>query len=40
MPTEPAKSVRRDWQNVLRAVASGCSQGTPYSLWAKEGEAT
>lgn len=26
------------WRNVLPAGAPGCSQGTPYSFWAKEGD--
>lgn len=28
------------WQNVLPAGAPGCSQSTPYSFWAKEGDPT
>ena len=28
------------WRNVLPAAAPGCSQGTPYSFWAKEGDPT
>jgi hypothetical protein len=40
MPTQPVRSVRRDWRNVLPAAAPGCSQGTPYSFWAKEGDPT
>jgi hypothetical protein len=38
MPTQPVRSVRRDWRNVLPAAAPGCSQGTPHSFWAKEGD--
>lgn len=28
------------WQNVLPTGAPGCSQGTPYSFWAKQGDPT
>jgi Pectinacetylesterase len=38
MPTRPVQSVRRVWRNVLPAAAPGCSQGTPYSFWVKEGD--
>ena len=29
---------RRVWRNVLPVAAPGCSQGTPYSFWVREGE--
>jgi Pectinacetylesterase len=38
MPIQPVQSVRHGWRNVLPAAAPGCSQGTPYSFWAKEGD--
>lgn len=28
----------RSWRNILPAGAPGCSQGTPYSFWAKQGD--
>jgi hypothetical protein len=28
------------WRNVIPAGAPGCSQGTPYSFWAKDGDLT
>src|SRR5471032_1761277 len=40
MPNQPAPSVSRSWRNVLPAGAPGCSQGTPYSFWVKEGDPT
>jgi len=35
--TQPVQSVGHGWRNVLPAGAPGCSQGTPYSFWVKEG---
>ena len=32
------QSLTHRWRNVLPAGAPGCSQGTPYSFWAKEGD--
>ncbi len=40
MPPLPVQSFRHVWWNVLPAGAPGCSQGTPYSFWVKEGKAT
>ena len=40
MNTKLVKSVRHYWRNVLPAGAPGCSQGTPYSFWVKEGDPT
>jgi hypothetical protein len=40
MHTRLAQSPTRRWRNVLPAGAPGCSQGTPYSFWAKEGDPT
>jgi hypothetical protein len=40
MPTQLLQSVRHAWRNVLPAAALGCSQGTPYSFWVKEGNPT
>jgi hypothetical protein len=40
LPTLPAQSVRHVWRNVLPAAAPGCSQGTPYSFWVKQGDPT
>jgi hypothetical protein len=40
MKTKLVQSVRYNWRNVLPAEAPGCSQGTPYSLWVKEGDPT
>jgi hypothetical protein len=40
METKMAQSLRRVWRNVLPAAAPGCSQGTPYSFWTKEGAPT
>ena len=39
MPTHPAPFVSHVWRNVLPVAAPGCSQGTPYSFWTKEGDA-
>jgi hypothetical protein len=38
MPNQPLQSIRQEWRNVLPAAAPGCSQGTPYSFWAKAGD--
>ena len=38
MPIQPVHPVRPIWRNVLPAAAPGCSQGTPYSFWVKEGD--
>ena len=38
MPTQPVQPASRAWRNVLPAAAPGCSQGTPYSFWVKEGD--
>lgn len=38
MPKQFVQSVRHVWRNVLPAGAPGCSQGTPYSFWVKEGD--
>ena len=35
-----AAQAAEGWRNVLPAGAPGCSQGTPYSFWAKEGDPT
>jgi len=35
-----ASSVGHVWRNVLPAGAPGCSHGTPYSFWVKEGDPT
>ena len=40
MQTDLVQSFRRGWRNVLPAGAPGCSLGTPYSFWAKEGHPT
>jgi hypothetical protein len=40
MQTQLAQSVGNAWRNVLPAGAPGCSQGTPYSFWVKEGDPT
>jgi len=40
IPTQPFQSVRHGWRNVLPAAAPGCSQGTPYSFWVKQGDPT
>jgi len=40
MATQLVESFRQGWRNVLPAGAPGCSQGTPYSFWAKEGDPT
>jgi hypothetical protein len=40
MQTKLVQSFRDVWRNVLPAGAPGCSQGTPYSFWAKEGNPT
>lgn len=40
MLTKLVQSSRHAWRNVLPAGAPGCSQGTPYSFWAKEGHPT
>ncbi|RDL35849.1 Uncharacterized protein BP5553_06461 [Venustampulla echinocandica] len=40
MKTKLVQSVRYTWRNVLPAAAPGCSQGTPYSFWVKEGNPT
>src|SRR5580704_13537326 len=31
---------KHTWRNVLPAGAPGCSQGTPYSFWVREGDPT
>ena len=38
MPIQPVQPASRAWRNVLPAAAPGCSQGTPYSFWVKEGD--
>jgi hypothetical protein len=38
MPTQPVQPASRAWRNVVPAAAPGCSQGTPYSFWVKEGD--
>lgn len=40
MQTQLVQSVGHVWRNVLPAGAPGCSQGTPYSFWVKEGDPT
>ncbi|MEO8779412.1 MAG: hypothetical protein ABI389_12185 [Rhodanobacter sp.] len=40
MKSPTFQSFRDGWRNVLPAAAPGCSQGTPYSFWVKEGEPT
>ena len=40
MPRQLVQSLRHTWRNVLPAGAPGCSQGTPYSFWVKEGDPT
>jgi hypothetical protein len=40
MQTQLVQSVGHAWRNVLPAAAPGCSQGTPYSFWVKEGDPT
>ena len=40
MQNQATQSARRDWRNVLPAAAPGCSQGTPYSFWVKQGDPT
>jgi hypothetical protein len=37
MQTQPVPTATHGWRNVLPAAAPGCSQGTPYSFWAREG---
>jgi len=37
MSIQSVQAPRRVWRNVLPAAAPGCSQGTPYSFWVKEG---
>jgi hypothetical protein len=39
-PMSGAAFRRHVWRNVLPAGAPGCSQGTPYSFWVKEGDPT
>jgi Pectinacetylesterase len=40
MQSQPVPSSRRTWRNVLPGGAPGCSQGTPYSFWVREGDPT
>ena len=40
MQAQPVPSSQYGWRNILPAAAPGCSQGTPYSFWAKEGDPT
>jgi hypothetical protein len=40
MPAQFVQPSKPTWRNVLPAAAPGCSQGTPYSFWAKEGDPT
>jgi len=40
MPVQFVQPSKPTWRNVLPAAAPGCSQGTPYSFWAKEGDPT
>jgi hypothetical protein len=40
MQAKLVQSCRHVWRNVLPVGAPGCSQGTPYSFWAKEGHPT
>jgi len=40
MQTKFVQSHAHVWRNVLPAAAPGCSQGTPYSFWAKESDRT
>src|SRR5579872_5103248 len=40
MQTRLVQSLTQRWRNILPAGAPGCSQGTPYSFWAKEGDPT
>lgn len=37
MKNQRFQTTDRVWRNVLPADAPGCSQGTPYSFWVKEG---
>lgn len=38
MPASAPAPTSRVWRNILPAAAPGCSQGTPYSFWAREGD--
>ena len=38
MSIQSTHSTQRVWRNLLPTAAPGCSQGTPYSFWAKEGD--
>ena len=40
MQRQLVRSFRHVWRNVLPAGAPGCSQGTPYSFWVREGDPT
>jgi len=40
MQRQLVQSFRHTWRNVLPAGAPGCSQGTPYSFWVREGDPT
>jgi hypothetical protein len=40
MQTQLVRAVGSVWRNVLPARAPGCSHGTPYSFWVKEGDPT
>ncbi|KAF4548189.1 Hypothetical protein D9617_31g064250 [Elsinoe fawcettii] len=40
MPYDRDQLTRSTWRNVLPVEAPGCSQGTPYSFWVKEGQLT
>lgn len=40
MQSQSAPSHSRVWRNILPVAAPGCSQGTPYSFWAREADPT
>ena len=40
MQTQLVQSLGYGWRNVVPTGAPGCSQGTPYSFWAKQGDPT
>lgn len=40
MQRQLVQAFRHIWRNVLPVGAPGCSQGTPYSFWVREGDPT
>ena len=36
--TSPVRALNPAWRNVLPVAAPGCSQGTPYSFWVRQGD--